>query len=338
MTLIRHLITPRGLTALLLAGLIGWGVWLSGSMGLLAQTGPETGPEPVPESIIVYADVNADAYYYDAVNTLASNGVFDGTDCDANKFCPGDPLKRWQMAVWLIRALDETDPNPANQTRFDDVSNSDWWMPYVERMADLGITAGCSGDPPKYCPANNVTRGQMASFLTRALDLPSAERAGFTDVNPDNVHRDNIDRLAAAGITVGCKSEPRQFCPDQSVTKAQMSAFIYRSLEWLKQNRPTETSTTAPTPVLISNNTDAFITQENDFSRHIRRNIVERYEDSQPWLRDVWNHTNRVGFVYQARDNHGTATYFGNRLDEGESLPRSTAIAITAHPTQLWAP
>ena len=335
MTPIRHLITPRGLTALLLAGLIGWGVWLSGSMGLLAQTGPETGPEPIPESIVVYADVNPDAYYYDAVDMLASNGVFDGTDCDDDQFCPGNPLKRSQMAVWLIRALDETAPNPASQTRFDDVSTNDWWMPYVERLADLRITTGCSSDPPRYCPDNNVTRGQMASFLTRALDLPPAEPAGFTDVNSGNVHRDNINRLAAAKITTGCKSEPRRYCSSSSVTKAQMSAFIYRSLDWLEENRPDEVSTTAPTPKLISNNTNAFITQENDLSRYVKKNVIEQYEDEQPWLRDVWNHTNRADFAYLVGNRYGTATYYGNRLDEGESLVRSTAVAVTANTTQL---
>ena len=90
-----------------------------------------------------YSDVAEDAYYFDAVDALAAGGVFDGTDCGDDQFCPGNPLKRWQMAVWLIRALDETDPNPADQTRFDDVSDGDWWMPYVERMADLEITTGC---------------------------------------------------------------------------------------------------------------------------------------------------------------------------------------------------
>ena len=211
--------------AALVVAVVGLGLVAPGPVGAAAQ------PATLSESP-AYADVPEDAYYYDAVSVLAADGVFEGTDCGDGQFCPGDPLKRWQMAVWLIRALGETDLEPATQTRFGDVSDDDWWAPHVERMADLGITVGCSSWlPPKYCPDNNVNRGQMASFLTRALDLPPAEPAGFTDVNADNVHRGNINRLAAAGITLGCKSEPRQFCPHSSVTKAQMSAFIYRALE-----------------------------------------------------------------------------------------------------------
>ena len=277
-----------------------------------------------------------DAYYHDAVNALAAAGVYDGTDCDQNRLCPGQPLKRWEMAVWLVRALGETDPTPATETRFDDVTeNNDWWMPYVERMADLKITVGCSIDPPKFCPNNNVNRGQMASFITRALDLPEAAPTGFTDVDSDNVHRDNINRLAAAEITVGCKSEPLQYCPRRSVTRAQMSAFIYRGLQWREDNQDIETTRTAPTPILISNGTDAFITEENELSRYIRDNVVAKYEDRLPWLRDAWNHTNRADFAYIADDRYGTSVYYGSRLDEGEVLPRSAAVAMTADPDQI---
>ena len=283
----------------------------------------------------VYADVSEDAYYFDAVDALVAEGVFEGTDCDEGRFCPEEPLKRWQMAVWLIRALGETDPDPATQTRFGDVSDDDWWAPHVERMADLGITVGCSSwVPTKYCPDNNVNRGQMASFLTRALDLPPAEPAGFTDVNADSVHRGNINRLAAAGITLGCKSEPRQFCPHSSVTKAQMSAFIYRALEWLEENRLAETSTTAPTPVLISNDTDAFLTTENELSRHVKTNVIDVYGERQPWLRATWNHINRPDFYYLIKKDH-PSTYMGGGLDDGGELPYNLVVAITFPPNRF---
>ncbi|MGH9380512.1 MAG: S-layer homology domain-containing protein [Thermoanaerobaculia bacterium] len=36
-------------------------------------------------------------------------------------------------------------------------------------MAALGVTVGC-GDGA-YCPANPVTRAQMAAFVTRAFEL-----------------------------------------------------------------------------------------------------------------------------------------------------------------------
>src|SRR5690606_34063208 len=42
-----------------------------------------------------------------------------------------------------------------------------------------GITAGCGGT--RFCPDGLVTRGQMATFLVRALDLPNTGTDYFTD-------------------------------------------------------------------------------------------------------------------------------------------------------------
>ena len=44
-----------------------------------------------------------------------------------------------------------------------------------------------------------------------------------------SVHQDAINRLAAAGITVGCGDDV--FCPSQPVTRAQMATFLVRALE-----------------------------------------------------------------------------------------------------------
>jgi predicted outer membrane repeat protein len=95
-----------------------------------------------------------------------------------------------------------------------------------------GITRGCN--PPantRFCPDDLVTRGQMAAFLVRALDL--ADDGGgnhFTDDNGSEFEGD-IARLAAAGITRGCNPPANtRFCPDDLVTRGQMAAFLHRAL------------------------------------------------------------------------------------------------------------
>ncbi|HSK94875.1 MAG TPA: S-layer homology domain-containing protein [Candidatus Angelobacter sp.] len=87
-----------------------------------------------------------------------------------------------------------------------------------------GITSGCGGD--LYCPNGSVTRGQMATFLVRALGLPPTSTDYFTD-DAGNKHEGNINRLRAARITYGC-TETR-YCPDGAVTRGQMAAFIHRA-------------------------------------------------------------------------------------------------------------
>jgi hypothetical protein len=95
-----------------------------------------------------------------------------------------------------------------------------------------GITRGCN--PPandRFCPGSTVTRGAMAAFLSRALGLPAAPSAGFTDTR-GHIFEKDIDRLAAAGITRGCNPPANdRFCPNDPVSRGQMGAFLSRALK-----------------------------------------------------------------------------------------------------------
>jgi hypothetical protein len=96
----------------------------------------------------------------------------------------------------------------------------------IERLAAAGVTKGCGGD--RFCPDAPVTREQFASFMVRAMGLPSAPER-FSDVGSANPHRYDIGGLAAAGITKGCGGDV--FCPDRAVTRAQMASFLVRALD-----------------------------------------------------------------------------------------------------------
>jgi hypothetical protein len=75
------------------------------------------------------------------------------------------------MAAFIIRALgDFNPPTPAFQ-RFADVPPSNPFYNFIEQMALRGITLGCGSNPPAYCPAQDVTREQMAAFIVRAFGL-----------------------------------------------------------------------------------------------------------------------------------------------------------------------
>jgi hypothetical protein len=191
-----------------------------------------------------FSDVGAGSFHEPAINALSELGVFEGTECGEGEFCPQDPIKRWVMAVWLIRVLGG-DVTAGGTSRFADVDASDWWSRYAEELADREITKGCDTDPLHYCPSDPVTRAEMATFLTRAFTLEAAAPAGFTDT-AGNTHAANIDALAAAGITTGCATGPLRYCPYDPVTRAEMATFLHRAL--LKQ----KDQTTEPEPVTIS--------------------------------------------------------------------------------------
>ena len=175
-----------------------------------------------------FEDVGGGGVHAPAVEALEELGVFDGTECGDGLFCPGEPILRWVMAVWLIRVLGEESPEGGG-SRFADVDAVAWWAPFVEALADVGVTKGCATDPLRYCPQDPVTRAQMASFLVRAFHLDTAAPAGFSDTG-GSTHEPNIDALAAARVTAGCATKPFRYCPDEAVTRAQMATFLARAV------------------------------------------------------------------------------------------------------------
>ena len=172
-------------------------------------------------------DVSGAGVHEEAVRDLHALGVLEGTECSEGGWCWGSAISREVAAVWMVRVLDGSDGEVADEaSRFADVDGR--WAGHVERLAVLGVTVGCSAVPARFCPDDAVSRGQMASFLVRAYGLGEAPSAGFADT-ADNVHEAHIDAMFAAGVTAGCALEPLRFCPDDAVTRAQMASFLKRA-------------------------------------------------------------------------------------------------------------
>jgi hypothetical protein len=95
-------------------------------------------------------------------------------------------------------------------------------------MALRQITLGCG--PGLYCPANPVTREQMAAFMIRSLGdftPPTPPNQRFTDVPSGNVFYGFIEQMAVRRVTLGCGAGI--YCPDSAVTREQMAAFLVRA-------------------------------------------------------------------------------------------------------------
>jgi hypothetical protein len=109
------------------------------------------------------------------------------------------------------------------RTTFPDVRPG----PHAAAIAALGGARISEGRADgRFVPDAPVTRGQMASFLVRALDLPPASgRSSFSDTE-GSVHRRAIDALAAAGIASGYRDGT--FRPGLPVSRAQMASFLAR--------------------------------------------------------------------------------------------------------------
>lgn len=113
-----------------------------------------------------FADVPSDEWWSPHVQRLAKSGITTGCG-DGSRFCPTDSVTRAQMATFLVRAFQW---NVSGAPRFVDVFGN-YHEEDINILVATGITAGCSDNPPKYCPSQATTKGEMATFLARALNL-----------------------------------------------------------------------------------------------------------------------------------------------------------------------
>jgi len=169
------------------------------------------------------------------IEAIANAGVTLGCVAESTAFCPELSLTRAQIASFLARGLGLS-PIPGDQ--FDDVSSTSVHKKNINAIADLGITLGCNAGGSLFCPNSVLDRAQMASFLARALSLAAIADGPFTDIDGAPTHAGNINAIAADGITLGCDGTGTAYCPYNTVTRAQMSSFLTRGLDYAAVDIP----------------------------------------------------------------------------------------------------
>ncbi|MEX0879778.1 MAG: IPT/TIG domain-containing protein [Thermoanaerobaculia bacterium] len=118
----------------------------------------------------IFADVTCTpgSGFGDWIEELAAQGITGG--CGGGNYCPTAPVRRDQMAVFLLKAEHgSTYTPPACTGVFDDVLCPSTFADWIEQLAFEQITGGCGG--ANYCPLNPNTRGQMAVFIVKTFDL-----------------------------------------------------------------------------------------------------------------------------------------------------------------------
>jgi hypothetical protein len=221
----------------------------------------------------LFNDVPTSATYYDAANLMFEYGVTTGcvqsSDPLSRQYCPDDNVTRQEMAAFIVRAVTgTTTPAIYNTTPyFNDVTAANNnFFPHIQKLMDLGITTGCSQNPPLFCPTNTIPRWEMAMFMIRArLMLQGATFATSatpyfadvpTDVEGNGMPFPFIQRAYEEHVTNGCGTDPLVYCPDELVTRGQMASFIMRALF----NQTTILGPTAPYVAGVSPNAVAAAT------------------------------------------------------------------------------
>lgn len=222
---------------------------LTGTFGFLGDDGTafdmtvmvfdQLGPSGISDVITV--DLEAEVTAPDGLSQVLDGGesVTVPTDRGGDMLWlfPNNPVGQQHAVADLTASTeppgDGDDDPPSDEAEppsFDDVPEDHLFHGEIVWLATQGITRGCN--PPqntRFCPEESVTRGQMAAFLHRTLDLGSTDENFFVD-DEKVIFQDEINRLAAAGITKGCNPPTNDdYCPDEKLTRAQMATFLVRS-------------------------------------------------------------------------------------------------------------
>jgi IPT/TIG domain/S-layer homology domain len=122
-----------------------------------------------PSCTGVFPDVPCSSAFAPWIEAMSNEGITGG--CGGGNFCPQNPVRRDQMAVFLLKAEHGSSYQPPMCTgAFPDVPCPSTFANWIEQLANEAITGGCGGGG--YCPGNNNTRGQMAVFITKTFNLP----------------------------------------------------------------------------------------------------------------------------------------------------------------------
>jgi len=187
---------------------------------------------------------------FKAITGLYAAGVTSGNT--VTTYGGANSIIRSQMAVFMVRSKHGSDFTPPAASGFFTDLPGDFTNPFIDQMRVDGITNGCASSPNRYCPGGTVSRRQMAVFLLKAEHggtyvPPPCSTATFLDVACGDQFADYIYQLKNEGVTLGstaCGAGSR-YCPNDSVTRAQMALFIVRTFAC--PNGASDDSTLVPT-------------------------------------------------------------------------------------------
>ena len=112
---------------------------------------------------------------------------------------------------------------------FDDVQPDDWFFGDVQYVYENDLMNGTSAN--RFSPLSSTTRAMVVTVLWRLENSPVVNYAmSFKDVNEGAWYGEAVRWAAASGIVTGYDAET--FGPNDSVTREQLAAILYRYAEY----------------------------------------------------------------------------------------------------------
>lgn len=174
----------------------------------------------------IFADTDSCEWAKDYIESMYRRQIMIG---DNGYFRPNDFLKREELVKITALAKEWTLENNAVKN-FDDISENDWFYPYVQTAVSNGAVSGISDT--LFGTGQNVSRQEAAAILYRTFgnnEAPQSE-IGFYDSNEISDYAVNaIGWLSEKNVISGFPDNT--FRPNEGLTRAQAAKIIYELLK-----------------------------------------------------------------------------------------------------------
>ena len=108
--------------------------------------------------------------------------------------------------------------------RFADISQADWFYPYVRTMVSYGLMNGTS--ETSFGPDATLTRAMLVTILWRMQGEPGAAASDFSDVARSAWYAGAVDWAFESGVVNGVSAD--RFAPNAPITREQAAVILYR--------------------------------------------------------------------------------------------------------------
>ena len=147
----------------------------------------------------------------------------------------GSPVRNYEAEGSLQEILQGMDQTQEKQQKleFPDMDGYEWVIDAIARVAEKGIVSGY--DDGTFRPGNNITRAEFAKLLITAFGETAEAQGGiFQDVPSKHWACGYIEKAAQLGIVHG--TEDSRFFPDHPITREDIAAMCYRTLQQSQDN------------------------------------------------------------------------------------------------------
>ncbi|WP_052770062.1 carbohydrate binding domain-containing protein [Paenibacillus sp. IHB B 3415] len=224
----------RGISKLLIAGMLLSGIQLPGNTGVAGAEGLEELPvsaagtsSAIAAGKAAFADMNQH-WASPAVDRLAAAGILQGNG--QGRFGPSRAISRAEIAVILGRVFRYSAPGTAV---FSDVSASSWYAKDVGGISAAGIIQGYADG--RFQPGAAVTRQEAMTMLSRAFGLEAASQTTLA-AQPDgsavsDYAREAVSAMLDAGYLRG--GPDGKLNPQTQMTRAELAELLGRMIGWI---------------------------------------------------------------------------------------------------------